>query len=172
MNSKMGDLVYKKTYGCGKQMSGFHKLKLFAKSPALALAAILVLSGCNTQQVLVHGAVVTQDQVDLVPVGSSREQVLLSLGTPSTTGTFDNEVFYYISQNKTRKYAFQKGKITSQKVFAVYFDEDAQVGRLANYGLQDGKVFDFISRTTPTGGKDRTFLGQLLAGGSARPNIF
>jgi hypothetical protein len=30
--------------------------------------------------------------------------------------------------------------------------------------MQDGKVFDFISRTTPTGGKDQTFIGQLLAG--------
>jgi hypothetical protein len=28
--------------------------------------------------------------------------------------------------------------------------------------MQDGKVFDFISRTTPTGGKDQNFLGQLL----------
>ena len=35
---------------------------------------------------------------------------------------------------------------------------------IANYGLKDGKVFDFISRTTPTGGKDQTFLGQMLAG--------
>ncbi|RYE66989.1 MAG: outer membrane protein assembly factor BamE, partial [Rhizobiaceae bacterium] len=32
--------------------------------------------------------------------------------------------------------------------------------------LQDGKVFDTISRTTPTGGRDLTFLQQLLSGGS------
>ena len=38
--------------------------------------------------------------IDQVPVGSSREQVLLALGTPSTTATFDNEVFYYISQTR------------------------------------------------------------------------
>ena len=25
-------------------------------------------------------------------------------------------------------------------------------------------MFDFISRTTPTGGKDQNFLGQLLSG--------
>ena len=36
-------------------------------------------------------------------------------------------------------------------------------------------VFDLISRTTPTGGRDLTFLGQLLAGpgeGGAMPNPF
>lgn len=158
---KMDATVYQKT----------HKFRRMAQSFVVGAGVLLSLSGCNTQQVLVHGSVISQDQVDLVPVGSSREQVLLSLGTPSTTGTFDSEVFYYISQNKTKKYAYQKGKITDQRIFAVYFDEEYQVARLADYGLQDGKVFDFISRTTPTGGKDRTFLGQLLQAG-AKPTIF
>ena len=49
-------------------------------------------------------------------------------------------------------------------MLAVYFGEDGRVTNIANYGMQDGKVFDFISRTTPTGGKDQNFLGQLLAG--------
>ena len=137
----------------------------------IALAVLVSLSACKTQQVFTHGTIINQDQIDLVPVGSSMDQVLLSLGTPSTRGTLDNEVFYYISQNKTKNFAFQKGKVTDQRVFAVYFDEEAQVSRLANYGLLDGKVFDFISRTTPTGGKDRTFLGQLLQIG-AKPTLF
>jgi hypothetical protein len=39
--------------------------------------------------------------------------------------------------------------------------------------MQDGKVFDFISRTTPTGGQDKNFLGQLLSGfGGSKPNPF
>ncbi len=142
-----------------------------ALSCAIGLSLVLSLAACTTQQVFTHGAIVNEDQMDLVPVGSSRDQVLLSLGTPSTTGTLDTEVFYYISQSKTKTYAWQKGKITDQRVFAVYFDEESQVSQLANYGLQDGKVFDFISRTTPTGGKDSTFLGQLLKGG-AKPTLF
>lgn len=163
MNSKMASKV-------GKTPT---TLKTTISSSVIGVAILLSLSACNTQQTFIHGAVVSQDQVDLVPVGSSREQVLLSLGSPSTTGTFDNEVFYYISQSKVKNYAFQKGKITDQRVFAVYFDEEQQVSQLSNYGLQDGKVFDFISRTTPTGGKDNTFLGQLLqGGGNAKPNLF
>lgn len=137
-----------------------------------ALASLTVVSGCSTQQVMVHGAQISQDQVDLVPVGSSREQVLLTLGTPSTTGTFDHESFYYISQRKAKNFAFQKGKIVDQRVFAVYFDENKTVSRLADYGLKDGKVFDFITRTTPTGGRDLTFLGQLLSAGATRPSLF
>ena len=142
-----------------------------ASFSAIGLTLFLSIAGCTNQQVFNHGAIVNADQIDLVPVGSSRDQVLLSLGTPSTTGTLDTEVYYYISQRKTKTYTFQKGKVTEQRIFAVYFDEESTVARLANYGLQDGKVFDFISRTTPTGGKDHTFLGQLLKVG-AKPKLF
>ena len=34
------------------------------------------------------------------------------------------------------------------------FDKKRQVQRLANYGLQDGKIFELISRTTPTSGQE------------------
>ncbi len=45
-------------------------------------------------------------------------------------------------------------KVVDQRVFAVYFDKNRRVERLANYGLKDGKVFDFIGRTTPSGGQE------------------
>lgn len=139
----------------------------------LAVGACLTFAACSTSEVITHGAVISQDQIDLVPVGSSREQVFLALGTPSTTGQFNAEVFYYISQRKQRNFAYQKPKIVDQRILAVYFDQEGTVAQVANYGLQDGKVFDFISRTTPTGGRDLTFVGQLLAGPgkSATPNV-
>ena len=105
-----------------------------------------------------------EQALELVPVGSSREQVLLALGTPSTTSTFQNEVFYYISQTRKRAVAFMRPKLVDQRILTIYFGEDGRVSQIANYGLQDGKVFDFITRTTPTTGKDLTFLGQILAG--------
>ena len=49
-------------------------------------------------------------------------------------------------------------------MLAIYFDKNDKVSRIADYALQDGKVFDFISRTTPTGGRDESFLQQVLAG--------
>ena len=59
-----------------------------------------------------------------------------------------------------------KPRLVEQTVLAIYFDKDGVVARRANYTLQDGKVFDTISRTTPTGGRDLTFLQQLLSGGT------
>lgn len=131
---------------------------------AIAVVSSIALAGCSTSEVFNQGYVVDQTALDLTPVGSSREQVLLSLGTPSTTATFDNEVFYYVSQKRIRGAMFMKPKLVDQSVLAVYFDDDGTVKQIANYTLQDGRVFDMISRTTPTGGVDKSFLAQVLSG--------
>lgn len=132
--------------------------------------AALVVAGCNAastlnpRQTLTQGYVIDQEALELVPVGSSRDQVLLTLGTPSTTATFDNEVFYYISQKRVRGAAFMKARLVDQEVLAVYFGDDQRVSQIAHYGMKDGKLFDFISRTTPTSGKDQNFIAQMISG--------
>ncbi|MCK0208596.1 outer membrane protein assembly factor BamE [Starkeya koreensis] len=109
-----------------------------------------------------RGYVVADGALEQIPVGSSQEQVLLVLGTPSTVATVDGEVFYYISQ-KAKKVMFLRPEITDQRVVAVYFDpKDKRVTRVADYRLKDGKVFDFVSRTTPTGGQEMSILGQIF----------
>ena len=147
------------------------KMKLLRNAAIAVTLSASVLASCQgPSEVLHQGYVVDQETLALAPVGSSREQVLLSLGTPSATATFDNEVFYYISQKRKRAAAFMKPKIIEQSVLAVYFDKDGVVSQLAHYTLKDGKVFDMISRTTPTGGKDLTFLQQILSGGGGAAN--
>lgn len=127
--------------------------------------------GLGMGETIHQGYVIDEQQLELVPVGSSREQVILALGSPSTTATFDNEVFYYISQTRKRTVAFQNPRLVDQRVLAVYFGDDGRVSQIANYGKQDGKIFDFVSRTTPTGGKDQNFIGQLLAGVQGIPSV-
>ena len=58
--------------------------------------------------------------------------------------------------------AFMNQKVVDQRVIAVYFDKNRRVRRLANYGLQDGKIFDFISRTTATSGQEMNYLTPLF----------
>lgn len=141
---------------------------------SVAISVLLALGACTTAEVLNQGYIVDERSLELTPVGSSREQVLLALGSPSTTATFDNEVFYYISQKRVRPVAFMEPQLVDQRVLAVYFDGEGRVSRIANYGLQNGVLFDFISRTTPTGGRDASFLGQILTdttSGSPGPRV-
>jgi outer membrane protein assembly factor BamE (lipoprotein component of BamABCDE complex) len=92
---------------------------------------------------------------------ASQDQVLVGC-TPSKVATLDVEVFDYISQRSERPVAFMNQKVVDQRVIAIYFDKNRQVRRLANYGLQDGKIFDFISRTTQTSGQALSYLTPLF----------
>lgn len=139
-------------------------------SPLAGLALALALGACASDSVpgfsgftrtYQRGYVLDEKALEQVPVGSSQEQVLLVLGTPSTVATVSGEAFYYISQ-KTQRTAFFRPEVIDQRVLVIYFSQDRRVTRIANYGLQDGKVFDFISRTTPTGGTEITLVGQIL----------
>ena len=100
--------------------------------------------------------------LEQIPIGATQEQVLIVLGTPSTVATVSGEAFYYISQTSQRTVAFMPYEVKDQRVIAVYFDKDRRVERLANYGLKDGKIFDFVSQTTPTGGKDSNYIRNVF----------
>lgn len=133
------------------------------RSVCLAGAVALALGGCIADQgVGVRGHLIDDKALDQIKVGSSAEQVILVMGTPSTTSTVGGKTYYYIQQKVSQPVLFLNERITDQRVVAVYIDGKNKVERIANYGLQDGKVFDFISRTTPTGGQEAAFLTNLF----------
>jgi len=130
---------------------------------ALLCALALPLGGCLGDETFQRGYVLPEGALEQIRLGASQEQVLIVLGTPSTVATVSGEAFYYISQKAERMASFLTTSVTDQRVVAIYFDKDRRVERVASYGIKDGKVFDFISRTTPTAGSDINFLKQLLS---------
>jgi outer membrane protein assembly factor BamE (lipoprotein component of BamABCDE complex) len=130
---------------------------------ALAVAAAaLAVAGCG-EQITIHGHQFHDTDIQAVQPGMSQEQVRTSLGTPATTAVVgDGNAFYYIS-SKMSQTAFFTPTEKDRQVVAVYFNQGGTVESVANYGLKDGKVFDFISRTTPApGGKDEGILKSLF----------
>ena len=133
-----------------------------------AVATVCLALGACTGEQFQKGYILPPGALEQIPIGASQDQVLIVMGTPSTVATLSGEVFYYISQRTERKVAFMNQQVVDQRVIAIYFDKNRQVQRVANYGLQDGKVFDFISRTTPTSGQEISYLTPIfrLIGGS------
>jgi outer membrane protein assembly factor BamE (lipoprotein component of BamABCDE complex) len=125
---------------------------------ALALAALA--AGCSGE-ITRHGYVAEEGALDQIDLGASKEQVRLIMGTPTTTAAMGNEVYFYISETKKRV-LFLEPETIDRRVLTFYFDDDSRLTRVANYGVQDGKVFDFITRTTPTRGDELTVLRQML----------
>jgi len=131
---------------------------------AAALALMCAsLGGCfNTGEQFQRGYILPQGALEQIPIGASQDQVLIVMGTPSTVATLNGEVFYYISQRAERPVMFMNQKVVDQRVIAIYFDRNRQVQRLANYGLKDGHIFDFVSRTTPTSGQEINYVAPLF----------
>jgi len=132
----------------------------FAAALALALAAA-ALGGCTSESYQ-KGYIIPEGALEQIPIGASQDQVLIVMGTPSTVATLNGDVFYYISQRAERKVAFMNQQVVDQRVIAIYFNKDRHVVRLANYGLKDGRIFDFISRTTPTSGQEISYLTPIF----------
>ena len=141
----------------GVPVRGARILRVAAALGALALP----LGGCFTQ-VYQHGYVLAEGALEQIPLGATQEQVLIVLGTPSTVATVSGEAFYYISQKAERAISFMRTNVTDQRVIAVYFDRQRKVQRLAEYGYKDGKIFDFVSRTTPTSGNDLNLISAII----------
>jgi outer membrane protein assembly factor BamE (lipoprotein component of BamABCDE complex) len=128
----------------------------------LAAVLTLALAACGAiTQSYQRGYVLPDGALEQIPLGASQEQVLVVLGTPSTVATVSGEVFYYISQ-KTEQTSFMPQQETNRRIVAVYFDRSRKVERLADYGMKDGKIFDYVSRTTPSGGEELSYLSYMF----------
>jgi outer membrane protein assembly factor BamE (lipoprotein component of BamABCDE complex) len=128
----------------------------------LAAASLLALTACSAT-ITKHGQLFRQTDLQAVQPGMSQDQVRNTLGTPTTTAVIGGgRTYYYISSTQSQT-AFFLPKETDRQVVAIYFNQGGTVDHVANYGLKDGKVFDFISRTTPApGGKDEGILQSLF----------
>lgn len=128
----------------------------------LTLASGLMLAACS-EQITQHGFIFHETDLQQVQPGMTQDQVRMVMGTPTTTTTSGSgNVYYYISST-TGQTSFFKPTEKDRKVAAIYFDPNGGVEHVANYGLKDGKIFDFITATTPApGGKDDGLLKQLF----------
>ncbi len=137
---------------------------------ALVAALAIPLGACSTgvpglsyDGVVQRGYQSDPATMNQLKNGLSKEKTLALLGTPSTTSTVGGDAWYYVSQTVSRSVAFMPQQVTDQRVLAVYFGKGGIV-RVANYGIQDGKLFDYVSRTTPTAGGDESFVQNMIKG--------
>ena len=151
-------------------MRRYFNIRNGAKRRLAALAGVATvaaaLSGCiGYEGDFDRGYQIDEQSLAKIEIGkTTKPEALALLGTPSTTSTVGGDAWYYIGQKMSRALAFMPAKLTDQNVLAIYFDKNGKVSRIANYGMKDGKIFDFVSQTTPTGGREPDFLKNVFAG--------
>ncbi|MBT3070608.1 outer membrane protein assembly factor BamE [Rhodomicrobium sp. Az07] len=135
-------------------------VRAVAISSALA-AGCFMLPGC-AGNVIKQGHQFQEEDLNQVRVGMGKDEVVLALGTPDTQSAIAGGTYYYVSQTAQQPMAFMKPEVIDRHVVAVYFDKKDKVEQIANYGLKDGKVFDFIRRETPVYTRDQGMLKEIF----------
>jgi len=127
----------------------------------LAGAAILGLAACAPVENQ-RGYVPDQQALSSIQVGmDSKDTVSKKLGDPSTSATFGNDTWYYISAHVVQN-AFFAPRPTERNIVAVSFNGEGKVADVHRYTLADGKVVDFVTRETPSRGRELSLLQQIF----------
>ena len=92
---------------------------------------------------------------------TDKASVTRLLGSPSTIATFDNNTWYYISQ-ETRNVAFFKPQLLDQHVVAINFDSKGVVQKIAYLDMKDHREIEPNPNATPAPGREITMLEQLV----------
>ena len=129
-------------------------------SVAVALAAADLAACAPT--VNQRGNLPEPDKLAQIHPGSTtREQVAKILGTPSSTGVFDDKNWYYISR-RIKQVSFLDPDVLDQQVYIVNFDATGVVRGVDHKDLKDGREIEPAPGATPAPGRELTFLEQVL----------
>ena len=139
------------------------RISVLARPAGLWAAAVacVILSACG-ETITKHGHQFQENDLHQVSSGMSQDQVRTTLGTPTTTATVGAGSAYYYISSTTGQTSFFKPVEKDRKVLAVYFSPLGSVDRVAQYGLKDGKVFDYVKQQTPTPARDEGILKALF----------
>jgi len=128
----------------------------------LALGASLAALAACEAQFDTRGNLPDPEVVLQVQPGiDNRDRVAELLGSPSTTGTFDDKTWYYISK-KTKSVAFFDPEVLDQEVLIIKFDDAGTVSDMKLLGLEDAHQVVPNPNVTPTSGRELTILQQLI----------
>lgn len=121
----------------------------------------LMVIGC-TEVVSTHGYAPPQEEIDQIVAGQdTRGSVRRKIGRPELDGVFSDDAWYYVATKIGRK-TWHEPRVIDRRVVAIRFNPDDTVASVKQYGLDDGRVVDLETRTTPTRGRELTALQQIL----------
>lgn len=139
--------------------SALRNLPLSASVALAVAAASLVACAPTVDQ---RGNLPDPEKVAQIHPGTTtREQVAQLLGTPSSTGVFNDRNWYYISR-RTKQVAFLDPDVLDQQVYIVNFDDKGVVRGVDHKDLRDGRDIEPAPGATPAPGRELTFVEQVL----------
>ncbi|PHR54249.1 MAG: cell envelope protein SmpA [Robiginitomaculum sp.] len=131
------------------------------KALLLGTSLCVSMSAC-TPITRSHGFIAAKESPGDVESGiDSKTTVLAKYGSPSTTGVFEKDTWYYLSEFR-QQLGFLQPKTQTRSITAIRFSDEGIVDNVDTYTLEDGKFVSLVGRSTPTRGKELSVLEQLV----------
>lgn len=129
--------------------------------PRLACAALVAGLAVGCAPIIEqHGyAPLPEELAEIRPGIDTRETVVSKIGRPASSGIFTDQGWYYVS-SQVEKLTYHAPQVTDRRVVAITFHPSGVVADVSEYGLEDGRVIDLATQTTPTYGRQLTILEQ------------
>jgi outer membrane protein assembly factor BamE (lipoprotein component of BamABCDE complex) len=131
-----------------------------ARVSTIALAALLA-SGCASNRAHKGSVIDPQLASSIQPGVDNKASVTKLLGSPTLTGEFTPNDWYYVSRD-TNQLGFQNPHVTNQLVMLVRFDKAGNVASVQRTGKDLILNVNPSRRSTPTLGRKKSFLDELL----------
>ena len=129
--------------------------------------SLIIVSNCSLKPVIKHHGVPSLEKKQnlLIVNKTNKNDIIKSLGNPSTTSKFDNDVWIYIERKQTQsklKY-FGKMKIFKNDVLVLEIDDYGVLKNKIFYNKEDMKNIKIAESTTQSGFKKNSFIYEFMS---------
>ena len=125
-----------------------------------SLCIVMLLNAC-TARIDQRGKTPEKEKLAQVQPGiHTKEDVMRLIGSPTNTGTFDDDIWIYFHK-VTETVSFFEPKVIEQDMYILSFNEIGIVQEIQHTDGQ-GKIVEPVKRSTAPAGKDATFLQKIF----------
>ena len=129
--------------------------------------SLIIVSNCTIKPVVKHHGVPSLEKKQnlLLVNKTNKNEIIKSLGIPSTKSKFDNDVWIYIERKQTQsklKY-FGKMKISKNDVLVLEIDDYGILKNKIFYNKEDMKNIKISESTTKSSFKKTSFIYEFMS---------
>ena len=137
------------------------------KNLIIIIIISLIISNCSFNKVIKHHGVhsLEKKQSKLISKESNKNDITAILGSPSTKGSFNTDIWIYIERKYTKKSIIKLGqkKLIVNNVLVLEIDNKGLLAKKDFFDMNNMKQVNFYSRSTETINKKNTFVYDFLS---------
>ena len=138
------------------------------------LILLFFVSNCSINKVSKHHGIyfLENKHKELVVLKSNKNDIIKLLGPPSTTGSFNNDLWIYLEVEKTNKsiYTFGEKKIIKNNVLILEINERGLLAKKDFFDVNDMNKLKFSENSTSNIYSKNSFVYQFLSSMRQRLN--